>query len=451
MATVQIPPGLRVSADLEGIPVVTFSRRGTPGWGCTVAGLVVAGLVWMGAVSWLLVGSGQPAGAGVVFAVLVTMGGLLPMAVVAFRLGERWIYSFGADTLTIERRMGPIRRVSTLSRGAVAGVVQHDLAPSRRRQTRLWPLEVRLASEAEGRAPFLPMQDFPASTWFGTYLAEWAGVAFTEALTKPVGPSPGLAAFQATSRSLKWLVPLVVLGGLSLVMLSRSGRTEVYSFLLEPTFRHNRVLAVKLLRFDRSDVSVLVLVRLLNTVSVEADAGVAETALGSLAAIAGQPFARTGELQWSQAIGEANRWAAGRLGRSLDGNAGVLGWFPVEEGFASRVGSIGSASPQDGCDNLFWFGPVMFSTAEEFLKRAGAALGDGRPISFGLVRDGNQLECKPERLADSEGQPLARTVGEALALKLWEFRGVGSERFPDDFHSWWAAYARGRHFPPPAR
>jgi len=379
------------------------------------------------------------------------MGGLLPMTVVAFRLGERWIYSFGADALTIERRIGPIRRVSTLSRGAVAGVVQRYLAPSRGRQTKLWPLEVRLASGTVGRAPFLPMQAFAASTWFGTFLAEWAGVAFTETLTKSVGPSPRLAALQEASRKLKWLIPLVVLGGLVLVMLSRSGRTEVYSFLLEPTFRHNRVLAVKLLRFDRTDVSVLALVRLLNTISVEADSQVAETALGSLAAIAGQPFARTGELQWSQVLGEANRWAAGRLGRSLDGNAGVLGWFPVEGGFASRVASIGSASPQDGCDNLFWFGPVMFATAEEFLSRAGAALGDGRPISFVLVRENNHLECKPERLADFGGQPLAGTVGEALALKLWEFRGVGSETFPDDFRSWWAEYARGRHFPPPAR
>jgi hypothetical protein len=196
---------------------------------------------------------------------------------------------------------------------------------------------------------------------------------------------------------------------------------------------------------------VLALVRLLNTVSFDEDSQVAERALGSLAAIAGQPFARTGELEWSQVLGEANRWAAVRLGRPLDANAGVLGWFGVEEGYRSRVDWVASASPQEGCTNLFWFGPEVFATAEELLNRAGAALGDGRPISFVLVRNGNRTECKPEPLADFEGQPLARTVGEALALKLWEFRGVGSNTFPEDFRTWWTEYARQRHWPPPGR
>ncbi|MCU0290602.1 MAG: hypothetical protein MUF10_01230, partial [Thermoanaerobaculaceae bacterium] len=392
---------------------------------------------------------GQVTGAGVVFVLLVTLGGFLPMALVALRLGERWVYTFSAETVTVERVLGPFRRVSTLPRSTITGVVQRYLAPSRGRQTKLWPLLVRLAGDT--RTPHLPMQDYPASTWFGTFLAEWAGVPFTETLTKSVGPSPRLAAAQARVRRLGWLLPLAVLGGFALVLLSRGGRTEVYAFLLEPTFRHNRVLAVTLLRHDHSDVSVLALVKLLNTVSYEEDQPVAEAALGSLAAIAGQPFARTGELQWSQVLGEANRWAAGRLGRPLDPNDGVLGWFGVEAGYRSRVGSVASASPHEGCANLFWFGPEVFATAEELLNRAGAALGDGRPISFVLVQENGRTECRPERLSDFEGTPLARTVGEAIAVKLWQFRGVGGETFPDDFRTWWIEYARRRHWPPPGR
>jgi hypothetical protein len=445
----RIPPGLRVTTSREGEPVVTFSRRGSPVWGCGVLVLVFAAAVWLGMVGWLLAAPGQLKGAGVVFTLFVAAGGLVPMILVAFRMWGRCVYTFGAETLTVKRVLGPFRRVSTLPRSTITGVVQRYLAPSRGRQTKLWPLIVRLAGDA--RTPHLPMQDYPASTWFGTFLAEWAGVSFTETLTKSVGPSPRLAAAQARARRLRWLIPLVLGGGLALVMLSRGGRTEVYSFLLEPTFRHNRVLAVKLLRHDHSEVSVLALVKLLNTVSFDEDSQVAERALGSLAAIAGQPFARTGELEWSQVLGEANRWAAVRLGKPLDGNTGVLAWFGVEEGYRSRVESVASASPQEGCTNLFWFGPEVFATAEELLNRVGAALGDERPISFVLVQENGRSECKPERLADFEGTPLARTVGEAIAVKLWQFRGVGSETFPEDFRAWWVEYARRRHWPPPGR
>lgn len=444
-----LPPGLRLTTGSHGEPVVTFSRRRLPGWGCSAIGLVFAALVWLGAVGWLLAGTGGLAGAGVMFVLLVTLGGLLPMTLVACRLGERWVHTFGVDSLTIERRTGPIRRASTVSRGAVTGVVQQYLAPRKGRPNELWPLEPRLADG--GQMPTLPMQGYEASTWFGTFLAEWAGVPFTAASTRPLEPSPRVAALRTVVRRVKWAVPLVVLGCLAVVMLSRGGRTEVYAFLLEPTFRHNRVLAVKLLRHDHSDVSVLALVRLLGTVSFDEDRPVAEAALESLAAIAGQPFARTGELQWSQVVGEANRWAAGRLGRALDANDSVLGWFGVEEGYRSRVDSLASASPQEGCTNLFWFGPEVYATAEELLTRVGAALGDGRPISFVLVWENGHAECRPERLADFEGMPLARTVGEAIAVKLWQFRGVGGETFPEDFRTWWAEYARQRHWPPPGR
>lgn len=449
METDRVPAGLRVSTGPEGVPVVTFSRRGLPGWGCSVVGLVLAALVWFGAVGWLLAGTGAVAGAGVVFVLLITLGGLLPMTLVACRLGERWVYTFGVDSLTIERRTGPIRRVSTVPRGAITGVVQWYLAPGRRRPNALWPLEARRSADLE--MPTLPMQGYEASTWFGTFLAGWAGVPFTGALDKPLELSPRVKALRAAVRRVTWAVPLAVLVGLALVLLSRGGRTEVYAFLLEPRFRHNRVLAVTLLRHDHSDVSVLALVRLLNTVSFDEDRPVAEAALESLAAIAGQAFARSGELEWSQVVGEANRWVAGRLGRALDANDGVLGWFGVEEDYRSRVDSVASASPHEGCTNLFWFGPEVYATAEELLTRAGAALGDGRPISFVLVRENGRTECKPERLADFEGTPLARTVGEAIAVKLWQFRGVGGETFPDDFRTWWIEYARRRHWPPPGR
>lgn len=447
METDWVPAGLRVSTGPEGVPVVTFSRRGMPGWGCSVVGLVFAALVWFGAVGWLLAGPGQVTGAGVVFVLLVTLGGFLPMALVALRLGERWVYTFGADTVSIERRTGPIRRVSTVPRGAVTGVVQQYLAPRRGRPSPLWPLVPRLAEG--GPMPTLPMQGYEASTWFGTFLAGWAGVPFTGALDKPLELSPRVKALRAAVRRVTWAVPLAVLVGLALVLLSRGGRTEVYAFLLEPTFRHNRVAAVTLLRHDRSDVSVLALVKLLNTVSYEEDQPVAEAALGSLTAIAGQSFARTGELEWSQVLGEANRWSAARLGRPLDANDGLLGWFGVEEDYLSRVDSVASASPHEGCTNLFWFGPEVLATAEELLTRVGAALGDRRPISFVLVEENGRVECRPDRLADFEGTPLARTVGEAIAVKLWQFRGVGSETFPEDFRTWWVEYARRRHWPPP--
>ncbi len=43
---------------------------------------------------------------------------------------------------------------------------------------------------------------------------------------------------------------------------------------------------------------------------------------------------------------------------------------------------------------------------------------------------------------------LAHTVGEALALKLWSYAGVGDDELPADFHAWWQEYSRARHLPP---
>jgi hypothetical protein len=83
-----------------------------------------------------------------------------------------------------------------------------------------------------------------------------------------------------------------------------------------------------------------------------------------------------------------NTWAAAQLGRSLDGNGGVLGWMPIDPRFVPAI----------------------------------------------------------ERVAGADA--LAHTVGEALALHLWQTRDFGAQRFPDDFNAWWAQWSRARRLPP---
>ena len=75
-------------------------------------------------------------------------------------------------------------------------------------------------------------------------------------------------------------------------------------------------------------------------------------------------------------------------------------------------------------------------------------LADPRPIHFVLHTYGGPPWARPERREGYAGPVLAETVGEAVALSLWGYEGVGSAEFPTEFWTWWAGYARARHLPP---
>jgi hypothetical protein len=219
-----------------------------------------------------------------------------------------------------------------------------------------------------------------------------------------------------------------------------------------------------------SDSSVETLVRVVNTRFEESPVLVA-AALASLREIAGlEPLSPD---DWWRATEWLNPWAAERLRRSLDAHGGVLSWYPVGEALQAELETLASADPETGSGAWSAFAAGVVSSPEEFLEQLGAALGDPRPIAFAIVRTPDAeaaFEASAEPITAS-GEVLARTVGEALALKYWTYLAGRSERlrqrtdadageqlarfdtgaFPADFRSWWADYARIHRLPPQPR
>jgi hypothetical protein len=136
-----------------------------------------------------------------------------------------------------------------------------------------------------------------------------------------------------------------------------------------------------------------------------------------------------------------------QLGRPLDGNGGVLGWMPVDPRFVPAIERIAGADPQEAW--LAWndFPDDDLVTAEQWVYAVGPALADGRKICFAIYRNGSLVEAQPVPV-ESRPDALAHTVGEALALRLWQTRDFGADRFPDDFDAWWAQWSRANRLPP---
>jgi hypothetical protein len=143
-------------------------------------------------------------------------------------------------------------------------------------------------------------------------------------------------------------------------------------------------------------------------------------------------------------IRAVNEQAVRQLGRSVDENGGVLGLLPVESRFVESINAIADPDPRTGW--LAWqgFAAGDLVTPEQFLWAVGPALGDRRPIHFVIA---GKAEGQPEPITP-RSDLLARTVGEALALRLWMKRGVGDDRFPDDFSAWWKEWAWKHRLPP---
>ena len=61
--------------------------------------------------------------------------------------------------------------------------------------------------------------------------------------------------------------------------------------------------------------------------------------------------------------------------------------------------------------------------------------------------DARIIDCDSEP-TEADGNALASSVGEGLALRLWMMQGVGDDAFPDDFQAWWGSWARQHRLPP---
>jgi hypothetical protein len=217
--------------------------------------------------------------------------------------------------------------------------------------------------------------------------------------------------------------------------------------------------------------SVQALVRLVNT-TWEDSPRLAADSLASLERIAGREPGRQDDA-WESAAW-VNPWAAERLGRALDANGGVLGWYAVDERLRAGLDALASPDPEAGAAAWSLYGAGIVTSPETFLLLGGAALADPRPIAFAIVagREGESAgpTALPEPLAAHAEPALARTVGEALALRYWLYLAGRQEAlaartdreaaaelarldvgdFPLDFRAWWTDHARTRRLPPAA-
>jgi hypothetical protein len=243
------------------------------------------------------------------------------------------------------------------------------------------------------------------------------------------------------------VVNLLIAGLLGGPLLIPSVRERAFVAAVSPRYPYLRNLAASFLRWHSTDASVSTLVRVVNTVGPEFNRRLAATAVASLGEIAGRPF--DGD-DWSETVARVNDWASERLGRPLDDNDGVLGWFPLSEKVRGYVEEIADEDPEVAWSAWSSFDVMVASSSGEFLWEAGKALGDPRPISFSIRGGGGSFEGQPDPIGNRRELQLVDTVGESLALLLWQYAGVGDDAFPDDFASWWREIARRNHLPPPA-
>jgi hypothetical protein len=193
--------------------------------------------------------------------------------------------------------------------------------------------------------------------------------------------------------------------------------------------------------------ALLGLVRLLNTLDPSTDQEVAAAGMEALHAAAGLG-APSGE--WIDQVRRMNAWASERLGRSVDAHGGVLGWFRVSPELQEAIDALAGHDAEDGW--LAWssLGAGTLVNVEQFLFAAGNALGDARPIPFSIRRTsapGEPLRFEVQPVAP-DGDVLARTVGEAVALRLWGYNGIEDPAEADDFAAWWSGFAERRLLPP---
>jgi hypothetical protein len=271
--------------------------------------------------------------------------------------------------------------------------------------------------------------------------------------------SPPSAARGVTGRALRWLAlrgsVLIALlaGAAAAVGLVPSLRLSLATSILEPFGMMRQIgparrWALARLASDPSEPSLLQLLRVLNTLDAEQFPEIAADVDAAASRRAG--LAATAELDRAARVRAVNEWAASHLGRALDANGGVLAWMPLDERLAPAIETIAGTDADAACSAWRGFGAGELVTAEQWVYAVGGALGDPRPIRFAITRYGPSFEGQVVPM-DPHAARLAHTVGEALALHLWQMKGVGDDRFPDDFGAWWAQWASMHRLPPPPR
>ena len=257
--------------------------------------------------------------------------------------------------------------------------------------------------------------------------------------------------FQKLAR-LPGIALLLLLIGLGVAWMVPAGRAALCRMALAPHTPFSRDVRIPALRAaaarclaaNLTDENVLTLVRVVNTADPARSPEVLEAAVAELRVLAG------GEATVAEgdAVGRINRWAAQRLGRSLDAHDGVMGWYTVEsEKYRHALDTMAGDDLEAAAAAWDGFGIGDLTNIEDFLWEAGPGLADRRPIHF-VLRTGNRLEASPERRDAYTGPVQAETVGEAIALVLAGYEGVNGPRFLDGFWEWWSEYARDRHLPP---
>lgn len=452
--------------------VVTMSRQVAAGVPMMAVGLT---FLWLqgGSVAW----------GGVVFgALLVAAGGLLA----SWQVVE---IDRSTQTRTRYRALGPLafgRRSEPLGADARVGWAKRALASTSDRGE--WVVEIRASGDAQQLGDGRSVEDArdrarDLAAFLGVRIEEVPAVAADEMFpptlddelggAKPdagdgaarepdldVGslarlpPAPEQRVLWKLVRLLPVLLLLAAIAGVALVpsVGSRVGRAVVDPLTGMPALRNA---GLALMSRDRSDANVLELLRLANCLDPVAERASFDAALAALAKLSGEPFA--GEESADAAVVAANRWAAAHLGRTLDANQGVLGWYEPHRIVAPLIERIAGLDRNDAWVAWDHFGAGVLITPSQFVCAAGPAFGDARRIRFAIKRGSFSgysagtpppFEGQPVPIEEYFGVVLADTVGGALALELWTRAGVGSDVFPEDFDAWWSEWARAHRLPP---
>ncbi len=285
-------------------------------------------------------------------------------------------------------------------------------------------------------------------------LADYFGVPLEE--TAHDAPAAGSAYRRVAVRTLRRLavrggvVAALLLGAVAAIELVPSLRLSLATAIVEPfgTARQigpARRWALARLASDPAPAALLELLRVLNTLDADRFPEIAADV--DAAASHRAELAPAAELDRAARVRAIDEWSARELSRPLDANGGILGWMPVAERFRASVDRIAGSDVNDAWLGWNHFAAGDLVNPEQFLYAVGPALGDRRPIRFAITRSGRGFEGQPVPI-ESRSDVLARTVGEALALRLWLMEGVGGDRFPDDFAAWWAEWSRAHRLPP---